>query len=287
MPDLTIRHFGGLSLASRKTPVQLPGDFPAPLLGFLTLHLGKPVARSMIAGTLWPDLSEHRARRALSTALWRLTSVEALAPHILRSRKSVRLGRGASVWSDLSAMTRHLARSLGCASRAPRQAAARLERAIALAEGGPAFAELPGDWAAEARFTLENAQCDALFLGARIASELGCGERLNRYAARLLRLEPYREDIRRLQIEHALADGHRLFARHLYEQYVAIMEREFGERPGFAFADLAPDQPERGARPDAFGPALSAIRARLGRVERALAERPNARDAGAGRTALA
>ncbi len=45
---------------------------PASLLAYLALFQGRPLARARVAGALWPDLSEERARANLSTVAWRL-----------------------------------------------------------------------------------------------------------------------------------------------------------------------------------------------------------------------
>ncbi|MEV7612585.1 BTAD domain-containing putative transcriptional regulator [Streptomyces sp. NPDC089799] len=52
---------------TRPVPVEAPGQR---VLAFLGLH--PPAGRSVLAGTLWPEVAETNAQGSLRTALWRL-----------------------------------------------------------------------------------------------------------------------------------------------------------------------------------------------------------------------
>ncbi len=53
----------------RRTPI---GRRETQLLAYLALHRDRPHPRHVLASVLWPDLPEGRARKSLSTTLWRL-----------------------------------------------------------------------------------------------------------------------------------------------------------------------------------------------------------------------
>lgn len=74
MKHLQIRAFGSLraSLAHHEITELRKAPILQALLGYLILHRGAWVSRSTLAGTLWPDVAEHYARRALNNLLWRL-----------------------------------------------------------------------------------------------------------------------------------------------------------------------------------------------------------------------
>src|SRR5262249_11331896 len=64
-----LRLLGGVSLSLAGAPVSLPVDGQR-LLAYLSIR-GR-VPRPVVAGTLWPDVSEHNAHGSLRTTMWRL-----------------------------------------------------------------------------------------------------------------------------------------------------------------------------------------------------------------------
>ena len=65
---------GTLRLITDQDAAAITSPAPALLLGYLICHAanGQPITRSRLAGTLWPDMTEARARRNLTDALYRL-----------------------------------------------------------------------------------------------------------------------------------------------------------------------------------------------------------------------
>lgn len=79
MGTLQVKLLGRFELrTSAGVRIHLAGK-PAELLAFLALSTGKTFPRERLAGILWPEISERRARANLSTILWRLRA--ALAGH--------------------------------------------------------------------------------------------------------------------------------------------------------------------------------------------------------------
>ncbi|MCL6508914.1 MAG: winged helix-turn-helix domain-containing protein, partial [Bryobacteraceae bacterium] len=75
---LEIGLLGAFTASSNGRKIQLhPGQ--AALVAYLALARGRQVPRTRVAGALWPDLPEDRARANLSTAVWRLR--DALSRH--------------------------------------------------------------------------------------------------------------------------------------------------------------------------------------------------------------
>lgn len=72
--QLRLELLGGFRLmeASRHIDLPLPSQR---LLAVLALH-GKPVLRSYVAGVLWPDVTEDRARGNLRSTVWRLGAAQ-------------------------------------------------------------------------------------------------------------------------------------------------------------------------------------------------------------------
>jgi len=97
MAILRVALLGRFAVSCESRPVDLQAS-ASRLLAYLTLSFGRMVPRSRVAGALWPDLSESRARANLSTVTWRLQT--ALLTHgrsdTVLGRKSDSLGLDAS-----------------------------------------------------------------------------------------------------------------------------------------------------------------------------------------------
>jgi DNA-binding SARP family transcriptional activator len=70
-PSLWISLLGDFSCVIGGREVSFPTHSVERLLAYLILKRGKPVSRSTLAGSLWPDSSDLRAARSLNTTLWR------------------------------------------------------------------------------------------------------------------------------------------------------------------------------------------------------------------------
>ena len=71
MEKLHIVLLGQFSVHSPRGPVRLQLA-TARLMAYLALFHGRPLGRARVAGTLWPEVSEERARANVSTVTWRL-----------------------------------------------------------------------------------------------------------------------------------------------------------------------------------------------------------------------
>ena len=68
-PQLSLLGSFQLLLGDEMTRLSLPSQRMVALLG---LQNGRPVGRSYVAGTLWPEVEEASARSDLRSALWKL-----------------------------------------------------------------------------------------------------------------------------------------------------------------------------------------------------------------------
>ena len=69
---LRIYALGRLRVHCGQTPLHFPTKKAQDLLCLLLFHAGQPLERDVIAERLWPMRPPGKARRSLSTALWRL-----------------------------------------------------------------------------------------------------------------------------------------------------------------------------------------------------------------------
>src|SRR3981081_902331 len=75
-PCFQLDLLGGFQLRTPAASVDRP--LPAPRVLAVRALNEKPMPRSQVAGTLWPEVSEERARGNLRSVLWRMSGVQAL-----------------------------------------------------------------------------------------------------------------------------------------------------------------------------------------------------------------
>lgn len=234
MGTLVICHFGGLHIQENGRAVPLPPEFPRSLFAFLSHAPGMIFCRSLLCETLWPDLSGDRARRALSTALWRLRKCPVLATSIQQpDRSRICFAPARRVWIDTCAFQHQIAR----AKKQPAQARRLLAQALGLYRAA-AFADVAEEWAIGGRIRLENLYCDALFLAADLALAEGHPREAEVFATQLIGYEPFREDVRQIQIKAALRSGNHAQAEHYYRSFAKMLADELDTLPGFTISDL-------------------------------------------------
>ncbi|MBM3130224.1 MAG: tetratricopeptide repeat protein [Chloroflexi bacterium] len=91
--------FGTFTLLDGARGVPLPAARARALLAYLLLHRAQPHPRAVFVGIFFPDLSEPRARRALSQALWHIR--RALPRLIQADAETIQVSRDASIWVDV------------------------------------------------------------------------------------------------------------------------------------------------------------------------------------------
>ena len=207
-----------------------------PLLAWLVLNRRKTHAREALTELFWGEQREDRARRCLSTALWRLK--QALEPdgvqpgaYLISTPGTVGFNNDSDHWLDVAAFEEGvgLLRTLGHAT-GNAQDWLRAEGAIGhytgdLLEG---FYE---DWAIRERERLRLLYLDSLATLLTHYSQAAAHDDALRCGQQILALDPLREDIHRELIRLHLQRSHRALALRQYEQCRAVLEEELGVEP--------------------------------------------------------
>jgi DNA-binding SARP family transcriptional activator len=205
-------------------------DVPAParrLLAYLAVRR-RPLGRAHVAGVLWPDTTDSRAKALLRTAVWRLQSVApdtvvvtpttiAIAPHVaidiaLMERTASALRSGDP--------------SLDPADVEPSRLAGEL------------LPELWDDWTVFERERLRQTSIHALELLSQRLTDGGDHGRAVLAALTAVEMEPLRETAnRRLVLAH-LAEGNVAEAARSYRRYAGVLKDELGIEPQASFTAL-------------------------------------------------
>lgn len=229
---------GSLSGASLGSMVSLLGGFDLSLggsiqsgiprmsqrlLAFLALHDGV-VTRAAVAGTLWPDTSEHHAYSNLRTALARL---EHTGRKALRASK-LELGLGEDVTVDFL-QSRALARRL----LDPGVTLGQCDLGAATVEALSADL-LPGwydDWVLVQAEDWRQLRLHALEALAQRLTVVGRWGEAASAASAAVRAEPLRETPHAALIQVHLAEGNQSEAVREFERYRALLHTELGLDP--------------------------------------------------------
>jgi DNA-binding SARP family transcriptional activator len=220
--ELMVALLGGFGLFWGNALLRVPRASQR-LVAFLALH-GGMVRRTAVAGSLWPDASEHHAYCNLRQALARLQR---------RARKAVaasklELGLAEGVTVDI----RH-ARALACRLLNP---AVTLEQSdLDPAAVGILSTELLPDW--DDDWVLLEAEdwrqmrLHALEgLAGRLAAAGRCGEAAGAAGA-AVRADPLRESARASLIQVHLAEGNQSEAVREFARYQALLQVDLGLEP--------------------------------------------------------
>jgi len=200
----------------------------ASLFAFLLLKRGRWVSREKLWGVLWSDASEERARRNLSTTLWRVRRAILGVDGI-----SINLGRvlvkleAPGVYVDVDEF-RNYSKEAETADLPRRKSL--LEAAEALYTGDllEGFAE---DWCEEERRHLHAAYQDLLRKLSGAFMESSDFTRAVTYLEKLVRLEPLDEEAHRdlMRVYHIL--GRRSAALAQFSKLKSVLKDELGIEP--------------------------------------------------------
>lgn len=234
-----LRLIDGWRLCAQKTCVSVPHRGQR-LVAFLALHASVP--RTVVAGGLWPDSTEARARSNLRTTAVRLRrSVPGL---LATTMEPLSLSEDVAV--DLHGLRALLAAAPDTSDPA---GTARL-----LLQAGVLLPGWYDDWVLLEREHLHLALVVTLEqLAERMLEDADLPGAMQAASA-CTRLEPLRESSHRLLVRTHLAAGNRVEAWRTYERFRRRSIAEFGLAPNPSFDELvAPLRQERRERSHRLG----------------------------------
>jgi DNA-binding SARP family transcriptional activator len=229
--ETTVSHelhlLGCFALFVDHVPVEVAGREQR-LLALLTLR--GPQTRAVLAGTLWPDSTEDRARASLRSAVMRLRRVSEDLLDIVRSRVAL----GGTVLTDVQRLTTYL-------DRVELRDRAVFDDTLLALRTLRARHLLPGwydDWLLDDREDLHHRQIRALEALARHALEHDRPDLAVVLAEAAAMREPLLESLQAVMIRAHLMCGNPTAAIGEYRKYRSRLGRELGIRPSPALTRL-------------------------------------------------
>lgn len=233
MATLRVHALGRLHVFCDKISLEFPTKKTQDLLCFLLLHAGETLDRDVVAERLWPVRAPGKARRCLSTALWRLRqTLEPLDPAalLLIDHTTLAFNTTAAHWFDVEAFEQQAA--LGLAGPVPCTQANQeaLEKALKLYRGD-LLESCHEDWCLVERERLRLLLLRVLKRLQRHSRLSGAFEAATSYGHRLLALDPLQEDVHRELMRCYVASGQRPLALEQFELCRRTLRRELEIEP--------------------------------------------------------
>jgi len=229
MATLRIYALGRLRVFRDQALLDFPTKKAQDLLCFLLLHAEETLERDLVAERFWPMRPPGKARRCLSTTLWRLRQTLECLPssqsYLLTERNTLAFNTTAPYWFDVEVFERQaafgLAGSLPCTEAHCRA----LEEALDL-YCGDLFEGCYDDWCLAERERLQLLLLRVLKrlqrhyrLCETFEAAISCGHRL-------LTLDPLQEDVHRELMRCYVEAGQRPLALEQFQRCREILRRE-------------------------------------------------------------
>jgi predicted ATPase/DNA-binding SARP family transcriptional activator len=246
MSSLSMWFLGGFRVClDGEVVAALQYDKVRAALAYLALESERPHRREVLAGLLWPELSERRARRNLSQVLYVLhTALDGTgSPCLLITSQTVQFDATCDHWLDVHAFTSLL---LACKEHAHWRletcpvCVERIEEAVALYRGpflhglslgdSPAFEE----WQLVCREQLHQSAVDALASLAAGYEARDDHEQALVAARRWVELDPWHEAAHRQVMRALVLSGRRNAALAQYEACRQTLAQDLGVEPAAA-----------------------------------------------------
>lgn len=228
MEPARLRLLEGFSFDRGSSPVVLPVGLQR-LLAYLAL--GGPSHRSVVAGTLWPEVPESHSLARLRTGVWRMNR---LVPGLIETQ-----GAGLAM-SATASVDSHEQEAF-----ALRVLRSRVD-GDGVIEGLPSLwptVLLPGwydDWIIFERERLHQLRLHALERTAELLLQRGDLDLALQVALEAVRCEPLRETSNSALIAVYLAEGNVSDAVHQYDEFTSLLDRELGLPPSPRIMSLLP-----------------------------------------------
>lgn len=235
-----VRLMGGFFLELGGCRIALPTT-AARLVAFLAIH-DRTLARSLVAGRLFPDTTDAAATARLRTTMWRLGKI---APGVIAATVS-NIGLAPSISSDIMDIREHLIRLVY--DESPCAGAQELLAMGLQVQSSPELSRefcrelLPGwdePWVVAERQRLRQLSLHALERLATACLDAGAGERALTLARAATELDPLRDSAHYLLVRALLLTGDRLSAVATYCTFRDALAKEWALDPSPRLSRLA------------------------------------------------
>lgn len=234
MDFLRLQLLGGFACESSSTAVDLPYGMQR-LVAFLALR--GPSHRSLVAGSLWPEVTESQALASLRTGVWR---VNKQLPGILLTD-----GAALAVNPDTRVDSREQELFATTLLRDHVDDVGWVRTGVATLQSGELLPGWYDDWVVFERERLSQLRLHALEVTARMLTRHRQLDTALELALEAVRAEPLRETANAVLMSVYLAEGNVSDAIRQHDVFKDLLCRELGLDPSPRLAAMLPRQRER------------------------------------------
>ncbi|MCU0568363.1 MAG: NACHT domain-containing protein [Oculatellaceae cyanobacterium Prado106] len=245
MVRLSISLLGGLQVTLDGLPIADFGyDKVWALMVYLVVEAHQPHRRATLAALFWADSSEERARgnlrQALTTLRHLLQERQAPVPFLLTTRQTIQFNRNSSYRLDVTeflSLSQPLSGQSETASELTDKDVAQLEQAIALYPGDFLVAvksfdsEAFEEWMVLTRDRLQGLAVNICTCLTRYYRAQQNWQLMQRYAQRLLQIEPWNEFAHQSLMQGFTYAGQRGAAMQQYKQCAQLLAQQLQTEP--------------------------------------------------------
>ncbi len=251
MAHLSIHSLGPFHVTLDGAPVtEFESNKVRALLIYLAVESDRPHSRETLAGFLWPDQPEKKARHNLRQALSNLRDAikdraslhddDAEQSFLQITRRTVQFNPRSDHWLDVTAFATHIAASETHSHSHPETCEPciqQLEQAVGLYRGGFLTGVFVDDsvsfedWALLRQERFHRLAIDALYHLTRYYERRRDYDRARRYARRQVELEPWREEAHQQLMRLLAHSGQRSAALAQYKICCRVLSQELGVEP--------------------------------------------------------
>lgn len=225
MPPPAIRLFGTFRLECGSGALVVPPNGQRLLAN---LGLQKSTTRTVVAGTLWPDVADEYAQGSLRTTLWRL--------HRVRAGVVQACGDALSLCSEVSVDVQVFIHTALRLVSTPEEFGDELP--LELLNGADLLPGWGEEWVVVERERLRQLRIHAIETLSALLMDRGRHALALEAALTCVRMEPLRESAHRAVVAVHLAEGNAVEAYRHYEQFRALIRRELEAEPSDGFAAM-------------------------------------------------
>jgi DNA-binding SARP family transcriptional activator len=222
-----VRLLGSFSCADGYDDVELPFGAQR-LMAYLALN--GPCTRSLVAGSLWPSVTDSQALGSLRTGVWRINKS---LPGVLVAHGNA-LTLGSRIWVDC----RELEDLAAALLRRQLDDVRLLLVGLPLLTAGELLPGWYDDWVTFERDRLRQLRVQAIEVTVRFLLEHGEIDMALDLALQAVRAEPMRETAHVALIRVYLAEGNVAEALRQFETYRDLLQRELGLQPSPQLTEL-------------------------------------------------
>jgi DNA-binding SARP family transcriptional activator len=207
------------------------------LLAYLLLHRRYSHRREVLADVFWGEYDDSRARRCLSTALWRLRhdleAADLNANTLLSSRSGdeINLHLEDNCWLDVAIFEEGLKQGLASPPTLMDAENIQTLETVCKLYRGDLLDGFYEEWAIRERERLRLLYLNGLTSLMRHYQQQGTYDRSLTYGQRILNLDPLREEVHRAMMRLYALNGQRTLAMQQYEYCREVLMAEMGLAP--------------------------------------------------------